>query len=259
MKKLAYTLTEVLVTMGIIGIVAAIAAPAIFNAKPDTKKLMYLRLYDNLSKITKDIASNSKLYLPLSSNVATKLDEVGRVTRDVSNVPLTDLSQPLDEAYADCNNRNTKFACILATALGGTNITTSDTTYSFDYENKRWQVIHQTGGLGTDDYFQYVVNVDTIPGNGTAGLPDQRTYADYPRNFDTYIFWISPSGSVFPADLPGQMYVDTRLSTNQRGNLSNLIDEWVRNGKYYERPMEKYREYLRLKDREDNSDFPIVQ
>ena len=51
MKKNGFTLAEVLVTLGIIGILSAIMVPAVGNARPDKTKLLYLKTYDSLSEI----------------------------------------------------------------------------------------------------------------------------------------------------------------------------------------------------------------
>jgi len=45
MKKLGFTLSEIIVTLCIIGVVAAITAPLIENLVPDKNKMMVLKYY----------------------------------------------------------------------------------------------------------------------------------------------------------------------------------------------------------------------
>ena len=58
MKK-GFTLAELLITMGIIGVIAAILAPAIGNLMPDSNKGKVLKVYNALTK--EDITHGLKI------------------------------------------------------------------------------------------------------------------------------------------------------------------------------------------------------
>ena len=62
MKKKAFTLAEVLIALGIMGIIAAVAIPIANQIKPDETKTMYLRAYNALLKQTNAIAYDSAIY-----------------------------------------------------------------------------------------------------------------------------------------------------------------------------------------------------
>ena len=62
MKKFGFTLAEVLVTIGIIGVVAALATPSLLGLMPDKNKVQVLKVYNNVSKITKEMVNNPTLY-----------------------------------------------------------------------------------------------------------------------------------------------------------------------------------------------------
>ena len=62
MNKKGFTLQELLVTMAIIGIVAAITAPAITGLFPDENKMKYLKAYNTLTNITGEIINDQSLY-----------------------------------------------------------------------------------------------------------------------------------------------------------------------------------------------------
>ena len=81
MKKSGFTLAEALISLAIIGIVAAIAAPMISRYKPDEDKVTFLRSYDAIVEIVKNVADNTRLY-PL-----TGLDSNGNIV-DYSDNPL---------------------------------------------------------------------------------------------------------------------------------------------------------------------------
>ena len=62
MYKKGFTLAEVLITVGLIGVLAVIALPAIFGNKPNELKTKYLKCYNTLVTLTDDILGNSELY-----------------------------------------------------------------------------------------------------------------------------------------------------------------------------------------------------
>ena len=62
MKKNGFSLAEVLITMAIIAISAAMLTPAYINLKPDRYKYKVLNCYKALNEITEDLLGNSDLY-----------------------------------------------------------------------------------------------------------------------------------------------------------------------------------------------------
>ena len=62
MKKKGFTLAELLITMGIIGIVAAIIAPSLANLKPDSDKAKVLKVYNTISKLNEEMLNDPSLY-----------------------------------------------------------------------------------------------------------------------------------------------------------------------------------------------------
>lgn len=67
MKENGFTLTEVLVTMGIIGIVAAMTFPAVTRIMPDKDKGMVLKAFKTINEVNNDILTNPSLYMYESS------------------------------------------------------------------------------------------------------------------------------------------------------------------------------------------------
>lgn len=62
MKRRAYTLAEILIALGIVGILAAVMLPMVNKYKPDTTKVLYLNTYDALAETISDMASNGAYY-----------------------------------------------------------------------------------------------------------------------------------------------------------------------------------------------------
>ena len=62
MKKFGFTLAEVLITMGIVGIVAAIALPSLNKAIPDSNKAKVLKAYNTITNINQKLLNDPRLY-----------------------------------------------------------------------------------------------------------------------------------------------------------------------------------------------------
>ena len=63
MKKFGFTLAELLVAMGVIGIVAAITMPSLSQLRPDKNKLMVLKTYKTIVDTNKELLSDPSLYM----------------------------------------------------------------------------------------------------------------------------------------------------------------------------------------------------
>ena len=62
MKKTGFTLTELLITIAIIGVVAALSAPVVTNLTPDKNKMMFMKNYNEVVAITEKLLSDPELY-----------------------------------------------------------------------------------------------------------------------------------------------------------------------------------------------------
>ena len=64
MLKKGFTLQELLITMGIVGIISALVIPGVVNMMPDKNKTMYMKVYNTLTTLTNEILEDSSLYYP---------------------------------------------------------------------------------------------------------------------------------------------------------------------------------------------------
>lgn len=62
MKKFAFTLAEVLISMTIIGVVASITAPTLINMMPNEDKVQTIKYQKLISEINADLLNNRTLY-----------------------------------------------------------------------------------------------------------------------------------------------------------------------------------------------------
>lgn len=68
MKKRGFTLMEVIVAVGIIGVVAAIATPLLNNLIPDREKIAVLKAYKTICDINAEIQENKAIWQNTPSN-----------------------------------------------------------------------------------------------------------------------------------------------------------------------------------------------
>lgn len=72
MKKSGFTLAELIVTLSIIGVAAALSIPAVSGLMPDKNKAKVLKYYASMGNAVNDILSNDKMYHPYTTVNYTK-------------------------------------------------------------------------------------------------------------------------------------------------------------------------------------------
>ena len=239
MKK-AFTLAEVLITLGIIGVIAALIVPAISNVKPDKNKTAYLQVYDTISSTVNSLAHNSKIY-PTCNNPNVE-DNV-----NCSQYPLLNTSRPLDERYNNAIYQGDRKLCsLMALSLGVAedDIGCSNTTYAFnaaDYTDgfanesfvtkngMRWRIVPQIATY-TNNFearFQNDIYVDIDPTNNNIDGRDRSCIFDEENctQPDIFKFLVSADGKVIPADPMGRLYISGRKSLVRKDLEEDAFDE----------------------------------
>ena len=218
MKKRGFTLAELLIVLGITGVVAALILPAINGLMPDKTKVMYLRVYDELSKNIKQLASDSSIY-PVCL-------ESGSESIGCSDHPLLNTTKPINKRFDDSDYEGNKKLCkLLAFTMNSDNDNCSDDSYTFssssftsDFNANKsfttangmeWWIVPQTNTAsgGTASY-QTDIYVD-VDGKNTNNCIYDSTSCKKP---DRFKFMIAADGTLVPADPMGLMYINTRKS-----------------------------------------------
>ena len=96
MKKHGFTLAEVLISLGIVAVVAALTAPSLINLMPDKSKLKVIKAHKILSDVTSEMLNNPALYRDANCESWPGIQTVG--TDDVC-VGLGNGDMPLAEPY----------------------------------------------------------------------------------------------------------------------------------------------------------------
>lgn len=75
MKKLGFTLSEVIIALGIVGVIAAMTAPLISGILPDKGKVIVLNTYKTLNDINQEMLSNPGLYMKDGTCTGLRCDQ----------------------------------------------------------------------------------------------------------------------------------------------------------------------------------------
>ena len=225
MTKRGFTLAEVLITLGIIGVIAALTVPAMNKARPDANKVAYLKAYDTIVGTIKELTSNSLLY-PVCKDSGTD-DNV-----NCADFPLFNTNQPIPSEYHKAIYRGERKLCsLMAFAMGVSeaNNSCNATVYAFnaaDYTNNfsnqsfttqngmRWRIVPRIASTVSDSMqatFQNDIYVDV---NGQAG--PNCIYSDSCKQPDIFKFMVTADGTVTPADPMGKEYIKTRKDSKIR-------------------------------------------
>lgn len=217
MKKSGYTLAEALISLGIIGIIAAILLPLINGIKVNEEKVMYLKAHDSVINIVKNLAKNSREY-----NICKDIN--AEESANCSKVPLFNTQKSFSNPDAVGDE---KLCRLMADALNGKDVACSSEVYpaasysdstvfnppSFVTQNgMRWRVSPQiqTNFIGTErGQFEAAIYVDV---NGSEKGKNCLYDSVNCTNPDIFKFLVGANGDVVPADAKGVSYLGNRKS-----------------------------------------------
>ncbi len=225
MFKKGFTLQELLITMAIIGVVAAITAPAIMNIVPDKNKAMYIKAYNTLTTLTDEIMGNPALYWPSGYNNAGEPEQTGM---------YSDL-QPEIAPYNDdvnCSGVN-KFPAILSHHLN----------LSSDVEATGNNTRNGTIIFTTSDGMLWEFNTEEIASNETIqglayrttltldmdgeGKGDNHIYDADHTSPDQFILVIDNDGGIHPGDALGLAYLQNPTNMHATSEDKDLAEQIV--------------------------------
>lgn len=221
MKRFGYTLSEALVALTIIGVVAGLMIPMANKFAPDVNKALYLKTYDSVVEAVHFMASNRRLY-PLIT-----VDNLQNI--NCANCPLWNIdSVDIDRNGVDDVGGNQKFCQLLARAFGEENPQCSDLNLlpqnpyngepSFTASNGvDFWVYNSRARQGNSALFvgHILFDVDGVDKGNNCEIGQ-----NCPRP-DRFALRATSDASVFPGDEKGRLYLTLRT------NLKNNSDERV--------------------------------
>ncbi len=266
MKKNGFTLAETVITMAVIGVVAAISLPLINSFRIDENKVLFLRAYDAIVEATQMIISNTEMYPPIG--LGDRIDDsVPEITYDFSGLPLLNITHVYTLENVKIGNvtknvpcgalYNTegedKFSRLLAYALGipGTNI---EVPSKFTLKNGVGIKIDETVSTLKDESYtlngdlhgnflflteiKMDVNDRVFPKEDNKGKDNENCRYDETKcpHPDQFLLYVTADGQVHAIDPMAQYYLKTRsnlrlnkepLDTNKYKDLTSYRDVYL--------------------------------
>lgn len=184
MKKQGFTLAELMIALGIIGVAAALMAPALRDIMPDKYKIRVLNYYGEISHVTTGlIMDKAAYYAPLATvGGVPVLDENGKPKRSCIGLACEGASRTPYPAYSGA----TKYQNLLYNQLG-----IEGGKYR---DGSTWSV---TGSGGS-----YTITIDA---DGSS--KGKNCMAPSCRKPDKFKFTVDKYGNVVPADPMSAIYV----------------------------------------------------
>ncbi len=192
MIKKGFTLQETLITLAVIGIVAALTIPAIVKLKPSDIKTKYLKAYNTLTNVTEDLLGDSSLYWQTYNNAG----QPRCFGLDCKSVPI-DGSIPADIRTAISGNTNQKYARLFAMKMHTVDgISCSGNTCTFDTtDGVHWSI---TASGDTHN-----ISINTKPENADQNC----TYSNDCTKPALFTFSISRDGNIQATDCLGTAFL----------------------------------------------------
>jgi prepilin-type N-terminal cleavage/methylation domain-containing protein len=219
MKNKGYTLAEVLITIGIIGILAAVLLPLINKYKPDANMAMFIKTYDTIVTATNEIVSNEQLY-PIK-NAGDNID--------YRLIPLANTSSIT--IYGNTVSGNSKYCNLLALSIHTVgNVACSDEyitnptnfTPSFKMANGvevevlTNSIVSSSGGSYQSDIY---IDVNGSDKGKNCFYSDSCTYPD------RFKLIVSANGNIQVNDAKGKAYLARRADWKLRKDNIIVSDE----------------------------------
>lgn len=227
MKKLGYTLAEILIAVAIVGVVAGLLLPLMGKSKPDANKIQFLKVYDSIVEVTNRISNDEELF-PIKNDD----DNINYAKYPLWNETKSKFG---DIEYGGKN----KYCKLLAFGLNGENVTCDAEVVAFGV-NKTFTTNNgmdfwvsterETEDIDGKTYavYQSSVSFDIDgAGNGADCIYDSTTC----KHPDRYTLFVTSDGKIVASDEMSQYYLMTRSNYQQNKEKSiekealvNLVD-----------------------------------
>lgn len=225
MRKNAYTLAEVLITIGVIGVLAAIMLPLINKYKPDKNKVLFLRTYDDISTTIANLAHNGDIY-PVTDG-----------THSYSKAPLANTAS-VTYLGKTIPGGDSKLCAAMALYM-------NYTKYSCDNEDPTQR------GFVLENGVNVKVNGLKIAVDINGDKSPNCLYGDNCKKPDQFTLQVTPNGYVVITDSAGEFYKRTRSNLKMKDIIQYPLEDvakWEKEEKIVDIPEYKDPEKPKIED-----------
>ena len=202
MKKNAFTMAELLMAIGIIGVISAISIPVISGIIPDADKAKVIKYHNNLVKYTSDLLDNRGIYYEINNCIGLECE----------GQPVT---APFNNARdAQIYGGNAKYENLIEYMMGIDNNNELA-------DGSSWTITRVRSG-------QYTISVD-LDG---ADRGNTCSFSNNCPNPDTFIFRVDRLGVFTPGDALTDAYLANQTVLNRKRDDKNLARTNLANKNY---------------------------
>ncbi len=199
MKKIGFTLAELIITLSIIGVAAALIAPTLSNLMPDRNKVKVLEYYAQIGNAIEDILNDDELYRP-----RTCLD---LAENEYYFTVFEDRCENLNKTQHECKG----VTCFVPTEDDPDFATALKNRLSIDEDNLKTDGSRWTLSEWDEDTNTYTLSIDID------SQKDSKEYSgDDTKDINTFVFLIDEYGNITGGDPLTQAYLRNPLNMNDR-------------------------------------------
>ena len=217
MQKRGFTLAEILISVGIVGVIAAIMLPMVNKFKPDENKIKFLQTYNSLVEIMPSIVNNRLAYPIMNDGEDDIYDKS----------PLLNTKAPF-VIDGETFKGTKKFCHLLATGFN----TVGDINCSEKYESLE-ELMKKTPSFTTANGVQFFVQtkIDTtkedeaeysseiyLDVNGADG-ENCFSNVDTCKDPDRFMLKVGADGTIEVVDTQAQQHLETRANWKKNRDL----------------------------------------
>ena len=211
MKKSGFTLSELLISMAIIGTVSVLIAPFVSNIVPDKNKTRVLKYHSLIQKYTNDMLENELIYYtPWSINTTTGREEPSNCEGlSCTNTPL--------EASGYNYNRYSgaqKYPLILADMLGLSNVSINNNVVTGSMPDSSLWTIRPINATG-----HYLISIDMNGNNNGPNLSYKKSNPNKCEKPDIFIFRANRGGIIEAGDALTETFLKNPQRTSKKEDL----------------------------------------
>ena len=258
MKKFGFTMPELIITLAIVGVAAAVAAPVIGNLMPDKNKLKAIECYNLVNAATEEFLSDEGIYYAPDWWTYHNFDDYGAI--DYDNPLAVPVNLP--DGYPDCEalmcwNDPPKRVPYVDEALTGIDkyrgllfkkygiqpdgsgryrlgTTTDGTRWTMDTQ----PIVDVSGnnvlGYNGDELMGYKIEFDVNPSNNNSDT--SCFYSENCKSPDKFRIYVNHEGNIFAGDPMMEAYLLNPLNMHTKKEDKLAAESNATSGKNYENP-----------------------
>lgn len=217
MKKLGFTLSELLVAVGIVAVVSLVVAPTVTDIIPDKNKIKVINYYNKINEVNQKLLNDKNLYYTQYT-----INKDGE--KEITAYGLANTEKPIDDKICtlvtNCRGAS-KYAALFIYSLIGEN---KDNPFRYT-DNSYWIIKPKFNYSVIPKTVVYTISVNLNNGKNCS-------YSTTCQQPDTFIFKVDENGNVTAGDAMTDAYLSNVSKTNNKKEDKELAKKYLSEKSY---------------------------